>query len=159
MRSAGRPITARTGSSAAASRARARSWRTAGRSAEAETDGFSESLAYELASQNITVKLIEPSGGVSSTDFGKRMSAERTQTTLLADYDRFITRTNAAFANMSAKRMATADTVAQVIYHVATDGTNQLRYFCGEDTGGLAKAKREMSDEKFMEFMRSRFAP
>jgi hypothetical protein len=44
-----------------------------------------------------------------------------------------------------------------MIYDAATDGTNRLRYFCGEDTGGLIKAKREMSDEKFIEFMRSRF--
>jgi NAD(P)-dependent dehydrogenase (short-subunit alcohol dehydrogenase family) len=120
-------------------------------------EGFSESLAYELASQKIIVKLVEPSGGVSSTDFGKRMNAERAQTTSLADYDGFIARTNAAFAGMAAKRMATADEVAQALYDAATDGTNRLRYLCGEDTGGLAKAKCEMSDEKFIEFMRSRF--
>src|SRR5208283_4346407 len=32
-------------------------------------EGFSESLASELASQNITVKIIEPSGGVTGTNF------------------------------------------------------------------------------------------
>jgi len=36
-------------------------------------EGFSESLAYEFAPQNIIVKLVEPSGGVSRTDFGKRV--------------------------------------------------------------------------------------
>jgi short-subunit dehydrogenase len=30
-------------------------------------EGFSESLSYELASQGIAVKLVEPHGGVSST--------------------------------------------------------------------------------------------
>lgn len=121
-------------------------------------EGFSEALAYELAAQNIIVKLVEPSGGVSSTDFGKRVSAERAQTVSPADYDDFIARTGAAYANIAAKRMATADEIAQVIYTAATDGTNRLRYFCGEDTGDLAKAKCEMPDEKFMAFMRSRFA-
>jgi len=58
---------------------------------------------------------------------------------------------------MAAKRMATADEIAQVIYGAATDGTNRLRYFCGEDTGGLVRARREMSEEQFFEFMRSRF--
>jgi len=120
-------------------------------------EGFSESLAYELASQNIIVKLVEPSGGVRNTDFGKRMSAERAQTVSLTDYDGFIARTGAAYAGIAAKRMATADEIAQVIYGAATDETNRLRYFCGEDTGGLVKARREMSDEKFNEFMRSRF--
>lgn len=120
-------------------------------------EGFSESLAYEVASQNIIVKLIEPSGGVSSTDFGKRANTERAHTTSLADYDGFIARTNAAYASMGAKRMATAEEVAQVLNDTATDGTNRLRYFTGEDTGDLLKAKREMSDADFIEFMRQRF--
>ena len=41
-------------------------------------EGFSESLSYELASQNIIVKIIEP-GGVVSTNFGKRSGAEAAQ--------------------------------------------------------------------------------
>jgi NAD(P)-dependent dehydrogenase (short-subunit alcohol dehydrogenase family) len=120
-------------------------------------EGFFEALSFELASQNIMVKLIEPSGGVSSTDFGKRVNAERAHTISPADYDGFIARTSAAYAKIAAKRMATSDDIARVIYGAATDGTNRLRYFCGEDTGGLAKAKATMPDEKFMDFMRSRF--
>jgi len=42
---------------------------------------------------------------VSSTDFSKRMSDERAQTTSLADYDEFIARTNAAYAGIRAKRI------------------------------------------------------
>jgi NAD(P)-dependent dehydrogenase (short-subunit alcohol dehydrogenase family) len=122
-------------------------------------EGFSESLAYELASQNIIVKLIEPSGGVSRTGFGTRMGTERTQTASPADYDGFIARTNAAYAGMGARRMATADEVAQVLHDAATDGTNRLRYFTGEDTGDLVKAKRIMSDADFFKFMRARFPP
>ena len=53
--------------------------------------------------------------------------------------------------------MTGADEVAQVIYFAATDDTNRLRYCCGEDTGDIVKARREMSEEKFIEFMRSRF--
>ena len=53
--------------------------------------------------------------------------------------------------------MNTADEIARVIYGAATDGTNRLRYFCGEDTGDLMKSKREMPDERFLQFMRSRF--
>ena len=104
------------------------------------------------------VKLIEPSGGVSSTDFGKRVNAERSQTHSLADYANFIACTNAAYSKIAAQRMATAEEIAQVIYDAATDGTNRLRYFCGEDTGGLANAKATLPDEQFMAFMRSRFA-
>ncbi len=49
-----------------------------------------------------------------------------------------------------------ADDVAQAIYNAATDGTKRLRYFTGEDVGGIVKAKREMPDEEYMELMRSR---
>ena len=121
-------------------------------------EGFSEALAYELASQNIIVKLVEPSGGVSNTDFGKRVAAERAQTFSLADYDGFIARAGAAYSGMATKRMATADDIAQVIYGAATDGTNRLRYFCGEDTGGLVKARRDLPEEKYLELVRACFS-
>jgi NAD(P)-dependent dehydrogenase (short-subunit alcohol dehydrogenase family) len=119
-------------------------------------EGFSESLAYELASQNIVVKLVEPSGGVTSTSFSERMGRERDGASP-ADYKDFIARTGAAFAGMLSARKTSADEVAQVIYDAATDGTSRLRYFTGEDTGGFAKAKREMSDQDYIQFMRSRF--
>lgn len=121
-------------------------------------EGFSESLAYELASQNIIVKIIEPSGGVTSTNFSERMGKERVQDTL-SDYNDFVARTSAAFAGMQSARKTSANEVAQVIHDAATDGTNRLRYFTGEDSGGFVKAKREMSEPDYINFMRSRFLP
>jgi NAD(P)-dependent dehydrogenase (short-subunit alcohol dehydrogenase family) len=50
-------------------------------------EGFSESLAYELAGLGISVKIVEP-GDVLSTDFGHRSSGEADA---LPDYDPFIT--------------------------------------------------------------------
>ncbi len=35
-------------------------------------EGFSEALSYELASQGIGVKLVDPHGGVTSTRFNER---------------------------------------------------------------------------------------
>ena len=40
---------------------------------------FSESLAYELAYQNIIVKIVEPSGGITNTNFFERMGKEQAQ--------------------------------------------------------------------------------
>lgn len=120
-------------------------------------EGFSEALAYELAPQNIVVKLVEPSGGVSRTDFGKRVAAERAQTNPPPDYEKFTARASAAYAAIAARRMITAAEVAQVIYDAATDGTRRLRYFCGEDTGGIVQARRATPEENFLEFMRARF--
>ena len=46
-------------------------------------EGFSEALSYELASQNILVKIVEP-GGVLSTNFEKRSGDEAMHNLVLA---------------------------------------------------------------------------
>jgi hypothetical protein len=40
---------------------------------------------------------------------------------------------------------------------VGEDGTDRLRYFTGEDVGGFVKAKRDMADQEYVDFMRERF--
>jgi len=121
-------------------------------------EGFSESLAYELASQNIIVKIVEP-GGVVSTNFGKRSGEEAVQNASLVDYAAFVTRTNAVFASLRAARLATEEDVAKVIFEAATDGTNQLRYVATADIAPLVKARRETSEQEYIAFMRARFLP
>jgi NAD(P)-dependent dehydrogenase (short-subunit alcohol dehydrogenase family) len=107
-------------------------------------EGFSESLAYELASQNIVVKIIEL-GGVVSTNFGKRSGAEIAHNAPLAAYDAFVAGANTIFAGLRAERRATEEEVAKVIFTATTDGTNQLRYVATNDIVPLAKARRETS--------------
>jgi NAD(P)-dependent dehydrogenase (short-subunit alcohol dehydrogenase family) len=121
-------------------------------------EGFSESLSYELASQKIVVKIVEP-GGVVSTNFGKRSGAEAAQNASLADYDTFVAGANAIFAGLRASRLATEEDVAKVIYTAATDGTDQLRYIATEDIQPLVKARRETSEHQYIELMRSRYSP
>lgn len=122
-------------------------------------EGFTEAIAYELASQNIGVKLIIPHGGVTETHFSERATMGRSTDPTLTDYDAFAARTSAAFGRMTAARMIGADQVAQVIYGAATDGTDQLRYLVGDDTRGFIKAKRELPDQEYVTFMRSFFQP
>jgi NAD(P)-dependent dehydrogenase (short-subunit alcohol dehydrogenase family) len=120
-------------------------------------EGFSESLSYELASQNIIVKIIEP-GGVVSTNFGKRSAAEAAVNPALADYSTFVAATGAIFAGLRASRKATEEDVAKVIYEAATDGTKQLRYVATADILPLVKARRETSEDEYMAFMRGQFS-
>jgi len=121
-------------------------------------EGFSEALSYELASQNIIVKIVEPSGGVTGTQFSRRMAQEKTPDTVPADYADFAARTSAVFASMQAARKTTADDVARVIHEAATDGSSRLRYFVGEDVGDFVRAKREKSDQEYINFMRAHFS-
>jgi len=120
-------------------------------------EGFSESLSYELASQNISVKIVEP-GGVISTDFGKRSGAEAAQGQPIADYQVFFQQTLAVFDGLRAGRLATEEDVAKVIYQAATDNTDQLRYVATEDIQPLVTARRETNEHAYMAFMRERFS-
>jgi NAD(P)-dependent dehydrogenase (short-subunit alcohol dehydrogenase family) len=119
-------------------------------------EGFTESVAYELASQNVIVKMIEP-GGVLSTNFGRRSGAEAANNAALPDYDAFVAHTHTVFDGLRSARPATEDTVAQVIYGAATDGTHQLRYVATDDIIPLLKSRRETSEDEYMAFMRARF--
>jgi NAD(P)-dependent dehydrogenase (short-subunit alcohol dehydrogenase family) len=119
-------------------------------------EGFTEAVAYELASQNIVVKMIEP-GGVLSTKFGERSGAEAGRNTALPDYDAFVAHTGAVFAGLRGARLATEEDVVRVIYEAATDGTSRLRYVATEDIEPLVKARRETSEDEYMALMRARF--
>lgn len=121
-------------------------------------EGFSEALSYELASQGITVKLVIPHGGVSSTRFSERSGEEFAELDRIADYDAFIERTNASFAAMTQARSMSSDDVAGVIVDAATDGSDQLRYLIGDDSRGFVKARRELSEPDYIAFMRAQFA-
>ena len=69
------------------------------------------------------------------------------------------TRTDEAFARMSAARMINSDDVARVIHDAATDGTDRLRYLVGDDARGFIKTRQEMSERDYVAFMRAQFAP
>jgi NAD(P)-dependent dehydrogenase (short-subunit alcohol dehydrogenase family) len=120
-------------------------------------EGFSEALSYELASQGIRVKLVDPHGGVTSTRFNQRSAQSAARSDTLKDYDGFVARTNDAFANLAAASNITAEEVAHVIHDAATDGTDRLRYLVGDDARGFIKARRKLDDQDYIDFMRARF--
>jgi NAD(P)-dependent dehydrogenase (short-subunit alcohol dehydrogenase family) len=119
-------------------------------------EGFSESLSYELASQGITVKIVEP-GGVLDTKFGARSSDEFGNASVPVGYERFVAAMGNVFEGLRADRHATSEDVAKVIFEATTDGTDRLRYVATEDIQPLVRARRETSEDAYMHFMRERF--
>jgi NAD(P)-dependent dehydrogenase (short-subunit alcohol dehydrogenase family) len=119
-------------------------------------EGFSEALTYELASQQIVVKIVEP-GGVISTNFGKRSAAEAA-VDAPAGYEGFIKSAGAVFEQLRAAASATEEDVAKVIFTAATDGSDQLRYVATDDIRPLLKARRETSEQQYMALVRSQFS-
>lgn len=121
-------------------------------------EGFSEAIAYELASQGISVKIVEP-GGVLSTNFGSRSGAEAALSIDLPDYGAFMSGVGKVFEPLRLAATASEEDVAGVIYAAATDGTNQLRYVATEDIRPIVEARRQTSEAEYIAFMRSRFMP
>ncbi|MBB5065432.1 SDR family oxidoreductase [Granulicella mallensis] len=121
-------------------------------------EGFSEALAYELASQNIVVKLVEPHGGVNNTNFSERSAECSAKDDSLTAYDGFVERTQEAFGSMTASRTICSGDVAKVIFEAVTDGTDRLRYLVGDDARGFIRAWDEMSNADYVQFMRSKFS-
>ncbi|KAK7064790.1 3-oxoacyl-reductase [Favolaschia claudopus] len=121
-------------------------------------EGFTEGLSYELASQNIFVKSVIPHGGVTSTQFGARFGASAASDSTLSSYEKFTTHIDKSFRKMVAGASVSSADVAETIRLAATDGTDRLRYYIGNDARGFLKARYEShSDEAYMAHMRSYF--
>ena len=121
-------------------------------------EGFSEALSYELLALGIGVKLVIPHGGVGETSFQKRAADDFANEGTPTDYRPFLERSTAAFARMGGALTMTSRDVANVVHEAATDGTSRLRYFVGDDARGFIKARHEMADQDYVDFMRSHFA-
>jgi NAD(P)-dependent dehydrogenase (short-subunit alcohol dehydrogenase family) len=121
-------------------------------------EGFSEAVSFELASVGIAMKIVEPHGGVSATRFNERSATSAVEASALSDYEPFIKRSTEAFARMSAARLIDSVDVARVVFDAATDGSDRLRYLVGNDTRGFIRARREMDDQAYIQFLRDHFA-
>lgn len=118
-------------------------------------EGFSESLAYELAPLGIQVKLVEP-GGVK-TDFASR-SLDILQKEDLTDYQPVVEKIHEVFSNPErGNDYSSPEQIAEVIYRAATDGKKQLRYIAGNDAKDLWHARTQMGDDGFHQMIESNF--
>nr|WP_199156734.1 SDR family oxidoreductase [Pedobacter sp. ASV2] len=119
-------------------------------------EGFSETLSYELSAIGVGVKLIEP-GGVK-TNFGTTSLDDVTNT--ITDYDDMISyymENRPKITGHIENPNATSQEVAQVIYHAATDGTDQMRYIVGKDAKLYVNGRIENNDEDYQNIMKSYF--
>ncbi|UIR56769.1 SDR family oxidoreductase [Sphingobacterium sp. SRCM116780] len=115
-------------------------------------EGFSESLYYELISQNIKVKLIEP-GGVDTT-FHKTAEEKFAFNEDLADYNNFTQKFLQKFEKMH-DGIATPEQVANLIYNAAIDDTDNLRYIVGNDATTWIGARTTLKEFDYIAYMKN----
>ncbi|WP_338761384.1 SDR family oxidoreductase [Massilia sp. METH4] len=100
-------------------------------------EGFTESLALELANFDVRVKLVEPGYG-PSTRFAAN-GAERMQGLISEPYMAYARSIFAAFG--AAATVTTEAAVAAAVWHAANDPAATLRYPAGDDAIALAQAR------------------
>jgi len=100
-------------------------------------EGFTGSLAHELAAFDVRAKLVEPGYGPTtsfSSNVGTRMDGVFPET-----YAAFSGPVLAAFAKVTAD--TTEADVAEAVFRAATDTSGQLRFPAGADAVALALAR------------------
>jgi short-subunit dehydrogenase len=103
---------------------------------EMAIEGFTASLALELESFNVRVKLVEP-GYCPTTSFASN-GGRRMEGLIPEAYAPFAQPIFAAFAQPAA--VTTASDVAETVYRAANDESGQLRFPAGADAMALAIA-------------------
>jgi NAD(P)-dependent dehydrogenase (short-subunit alcohol dehydrogenase family) len=115
-------------------------------------DGFSESLAYELAHFNVKVKIIAP-GGIQTEFAGRSMDGGQHEA-----YDELVKKVSEGYSAERISQFSTAEEIASVIYDAATDDKNQLRYLAGADAVALYDQRLKGGAESQFEQILNLFA-
>ncbi len=120
-------------------------------------EAISESLAFELESIGVKVKIIEP--GTIATDFAGR-SFDFQNDENLKEYQPMVTALMTGLQNVisDTNRIAPPSTVAEVIFEAATDDKNKLRYTAGYDPHiFLSVREQAASDEEYISTIKEQF--
>lgn len=115
-------------------------------------EGLTDASQYELKPLGVTLKLVEP-GGVA-TEFINNISLAGSGE--IEDYQPGMDKYMATIQNMMGN-LSTSESIAQVVYEAATDGTEQLRYLAGPDAEQIMAAREQMDDKAFYEMMAGQF--
>ena len=112
------------------------------------TEGLSESLDYELESQNIRVRLVE-SGAIRTTNFTASGMALSQQAPVPEGYKAYFDHALQAMINYpfdSTEEQA----VVETIHAAATDPGNRLRYVIGPDVEEYARLRWSTSEDDYI---------
>lgn len=115
-------------------------------------EGWSESLAFELAPFGIHVKTVAP--GAIKTDFASRSLMLAQHPAYAEKFDKL----HAGFKNIDhSPASSTSEQIAEVIWQAATDGKDQVTYLAGEDAKGMHGQRLNIGAEAFRKMIGGMF--
>jgi NAD(P)-dependent dehydrogenase (short-subunit alcohol dehydrogenase family) len=115
-------------------------------------EGWSESLAFELAPLGIRVKTVAP-GGIA-TDFASRSLVM----TPHPAYAGPLTKVMTAFADPERRKSgSSAEQIAEVVWEAATDETDRVTFVAGADAKATYAQRLAVGVETFRKAIRDRF--
>ncbi|NOV03610.1 SDR family oxidoreductase [Paenibacillus planticolens] len=115
-------------------------------------EGLSESLAYELESQNISLKLVEP-GAMLSTSFGSNTMSTSQDASVPESYKSYFDHMMQCMMNFPFGQ-SDENQVAGHIYAAVNDESDQLRFLAGPDAQETARLRWTTSEETYMTTLR-----
>jgi NAD(P)-dependent dehydrogenase (short-subunit alcohol dehydrogenase family) len=104
-------------------------------------EGWSESMAYELAQFNVGIKTVAP-GGIKSNYLNVMQVAGH------PDYDTLLNRMTTVFSD-GFMIFTEPAIIAATVYEAATDGKDRLTYIAGEDAIKLVAQRQEQGPDAF----------
>lgn len=115
-------------------------------------EGLSESLSYELESQNISVKLVEP-GAMITTNFSSNTMAATQNLSVPQAYQPYYEHMMNCMLDYPFES-SDENHAADQVYAAACDPSDRLRYLAGPDAEETARLRWSQSEEKYMKTMR-----
>jgi NAD(P)-dependent dehydrogenase (short-subunit alcohol dehydrogenase family) len=124
---------------------------------KAAIEAFSEGLVYELAPQNIRIKIVEP--GAVLTRMTMQAADDAAKLPKIPDYEKFIAHILDMNAAAAARGMPGPEPVARAIVQTISDPGDRLRYLAGEDFVDLLRSRKDLDEEVFLSKLRKQYLP
>lgn len=117
-------------------------------SSKSALDNLSETIRFELAPQNIVVRIIQP-GFVPTTELARKQWESSADLVIPEPYQAYAQQRMQFFQSPPKHTLTTAEDVAEAILESVTDTSNRLRWVVGDDQTERFHMRDETSERAY----------